>query len=241
MLNRTRWLLLSGVIGLLSAAAGHARCDEPVWTRSSKPFAPVGPVLTVAAQEPEPNPIPRDVAPPEVQPVSLRRYTPAVVDDAPPVRHKHVHAPIGGYLDRFTRWFFYRAAPNQHCCFMRPTQYRPPLYTWYPYAPANLSNRGGCIVVVVQQPAPTVVASTPGNAAFANEKLPAPQMPKNAKKERPFLPGSSTVMADNPDPVAMPPSLIKSSAKAPVMEPPVAGYNPIPLPGYLPSNFVPRN
>jgi hypothetical protein len=252
MLKRTRWLLLAGMIGSLSASADIAFGDEPVWTRSSKPLVPV------EVREVEPNPMPSAIpnampsampnppefAPPEVQGAAFRRYKPApvVMDDMPPVhvRPKHHHPQIGSYLDRFCQWFFYRAAPNPHQCCMRPTEYRPPLYTWYPYASGNFSNRGGCVVVVVQQPAPTVMASTPGNPAFVNEKLPPPAMPRNTTMERPFIPGSATVMADNPDPATIPPSLIKSSARAPVMEPPVSAYNPIPLPGYLPANMLPK-
>lgn len=104
---------------------------------------------------------------------------------ATPSKPANSHPPVGAYLDRLGKWFFYRAAPTPCECAGHLPAYRPPLTAWFPCKPGHCGTAPAPIYkqVIVVEPRPEAVP-------------PLPPMPQITREDRPLIPGSSTAISD---------------------------------------------
>jgi hypothetical protein len=110
------------------------------------------------------------------------------------------HPPIGSYLDRLGRWFFYRNAPTPCECKGHFPSYRPPLIAWFPCKPGDCATHHSSYTrAVIVQPHPEAPP-------------PLPPTPQITKAERPAgVSGSSAAMADKQPPVKKPEPTAKTT------------------------------
>ena len=217
MLIRPRCLLLAGVLWSVGGMANVAYAEEPVWKKNPTIDVEIKPVSDIKAAVPPPSvPVPEPIAAPS--PTINKSASPSIIPapyfqgssktakcaepigPIPAVQiRKSEHPPLGSYLERFSRWFFYRSPQTACECHLIHTPYRPPLYTWGPFPSAQCSNFGnGCktmVFQVAQQPGQTDLKQPQSGAkVITSFKLPTPAVPKLATTERPFIPGSATAI-----------------------------------------------
>ena len=114
----------------------------------------------------------------------------------------HGHDKEGSCYSALKRWACYTPSRQPCDCGWQTSLYRPPLYTWFLCHPGTCVRTNPCA-------APTCAPAGYIVARKVEEPLPKPEMPKFVGKEKPLVPGSAAVAADNKDAVPVTPANYK--------------------------------